>query len=199
MWAKTRQVSPVRPVGRTYHSDYATRVRALTSEIRESCPNPTDLDVLAAFISKNLPEDKLAACMTEFDIRSAANREKDKFSRALAAQFSLFVTSQDDDVTMPYGRYIRNFSRDSRSPLMTSVGQDMRVTTSMSNSEAIGMRRTAMRSFTTSGSYRTTAGFHDNRKLVLVNQQDIHPRPIEAKISVPDTSPGGFTKIATDI
>ena len=88
----------MRPVGRTYHSDYATRVRALTSEIRESCLNPTDLDILAAFISKNSPEDKLAACMTEFCIRSAANREKDKFSRALAAQFSLFVASQDDDV-----------------------------------------------------------------------------------------------------
>ena len=43
-----------------------------------------------------------------------------------------------------------------------------------------------------------TCEWHD-RKLVLVNQTETHPRPAQTVIPVPDTGPGEFTKIATDI
>jgi hypothetical protein len=39
----------------------------------------------------------------------------------------------------------------------------------------------------------------ENRRLALVNQADIHPRPVQAIIPLPDTRPGEQIKIATDI
>lgn len=174
--------------------------RAVTSEIRESFPNPIDLDVLAAFISKNLSEDKLAACMADFGIPSGVEQDKDKFCRALAAQFSLFVTSQDDDVDNA----------------VWEIYQKLLAEQPISADDISGPRYAGDDVYVEFGGHRHEADCYEivhhewklqnsgrvpwhNRKLVLVNQQDIHPRPIEAKISVPDTGPGGFTKIATDI
>ncbi len=174
--------------------------RPLTDEIKDSFPNPIKIDELAAFIAKNLNDSKLPACMAEFGIPTGAAQEKDKFSHALAAQFSLFVTSQDDDVddaiwemyqTLLEGQPI--CAEDISGPRY--AGDDVYV-------EFGGKRHDA-------DCYEIVC--HEwklqnrgkvpwrNRRLVLVNQADIHPRPIDTVIPVPDTDPGEFTKIAADI
>ena len=83
--------------------------RSLTAEIKSSFPNPINLDGLAAFIDRNLPNNKLAACMAEFGIPSGAEQDKTNFAHALAAQFSLFVTTPADDIDNAVGRCIRRF------------------------------------------------------------------------------------------
>lgn len=174
--------------------------RPLTSEIKESFPNPIDLDGLAAFISKNLSEDKLAACMTEFGIPSATTREKDKFARALAVQFGLFVTSSEDDVdNAVWGIY-----------------QTLLAGQPISADDVSGPRNPGDDVYVEfEGRYHAADCYEiihhewklqnrgkipwENRRLVLVNQADIHPRPVQTIIPIPDARPGEHIKIATDI
>ena len=174
--------------------------RPLIPEIKESFPNPINLDGLAAFIDKNLPANKLAACMAEFGIPSGAQLDKAKFAHALAAQFSLFVTTPGDDVdnavwemyqTLLAGQPIS--ADDISGPRY--AGDDVMVEFGGRRHEAdcyeIIHHEWKLQN-------RGTCEWHD-RKLVLVNQTEIHPRPIKTVIPVPDTRPGEFTKIATDI
>lgn len=138
--------------------------------------------------------------MTEFGIPSAANREKDKFSRALAAQFSLFVTSQDDDVDNA----------------VWEIYQTLLEGQPISADDISGPRYASDDVYVEFGGNRHEADCYEivhhewklqnrgrvpwhNRKLVLVNQADIHPRPVQAIIPLPDARPGEQIKIATDI
>lgn len=174
--------------------------RSLTAEIKNSFPNPINLDELATFIDRNLPANKLAACMAEFGIPSGAEQDKAKFAHVLAAQFSLFVTTPGDDVdnavwemyqTLLAGQPIS--ADDISSPRY--AGDDVLV-------EFVGRRHEAdcyeIIHHEWKLQNRGTCEWHD-RKLVLVNQAEIHPRPLKTVIPVLDTGPGEFTKIATDI
>ena len=174
--------------------------RPLILEIKESFPNPINLDGLAAFIDKNLPANKLTACMAEFGIPSVAEQDKAKFAHALAAQFSLFVTTPGDDVddavwemyqTLLAGQPIS--ADDISGPRY--AGDDVLVEFGGRRHEAdcyeIIHHEWKLQN-------RGTREWH-GRKLVLVNQAEIHPRPVQTVIPVPDTGPGEFTKIATDI
>lgn len=174
--------------------------RSLTAEIKNSFPNPINLDGLAAFIDRNLPTNKLAACMAEFGIPSGAEQDKTNFAHALAAQFSLFVTTPADDVdnavwemyqTLLVGQPIS--ADDISGPRY--AGDDVLVEFGGRRHEAdcyeIIHHEWKLQN-------RGTREWHD-RKLVLVNQAEIHPRPLKTVIPVPDTRPGEFTKIATDI
>lgn len=174
--------------------------RSLTAEIKNSFPNPINLDGLAAFIDRNLPINKLAACMAEFGIPSGAEQDKTKFAHALAAQFGLFVTTPGDDVdnavweryqTLLVGQPIS--TDDISGPRY--AGDDVLVEFGGRRHEAdcyeIIHHEWKLQN-------RGTREWHD-RKLVLVNQVEIHPRPLKTVIPVQDTRPGEFTKIATDI
>lgn len=174
--------------------------RSLTAEIKNSFPNPINLDGLATFIDRNLPANKLAACMAEFEIPSGAEQDKAKFAHVLAAQFSLFVTTPGDDVdnavwemyqTLLAGQTIS--ADDISSPRY--AGDDVLVEFGGRRHEAdcyeIIHHEWKLQN-------RGTCEWHD-RKLVLVNQAEIHPRPLKTVIPVLDTGPSEFTKIATDI
>lgn len=172
----------------------------LTDEIKKSFPNRIKLDKLAAFIAKDLSDSKLPACMAEFGIPAGAVQDKDKFCRALAAQFSLFVTSQDDDVN----------------DAIWEMYQTLLEGQPISAEDISGPRYAGDDVYVEFGDKQHEADCYEilhhewklqnrgkipwrNRRLVLVNQSDIHPRPIQTVIQVPDTDPGEFTKIATNI
>lgn len=174
--------------------------QSLIPEIKESFPNPIDLEELTAFISKNLSDSKLLSCMAEFGIPSGAAQNKDKFSRALAAQFSLFVTSQDDDVddavwemyqTLLAGQPIS--ADDISGPRY--AGDEVYVEFEGKQQEA-----DCYEIVHHEWKLQNCGKVHwKNRRLVLVNQAEIHPRPVDTIVLVPDTAPGEFIKIATDI
>lgn len=174
--------------------------RSLTPDVKSSFPNPIDLDGLAAFISKNLSEDKLAACMTEFGIPSAANREKDKFSQALAVQFSMFVTSSEDDVDNAVWEIYQKLlegqpisADDISGP--RNPGDDVYVELE-GRRYAVDCYETIHHEWKLQNRGKIP---WKNRRLALVNQADIHPRPVQAIIPLPDARPGEQIKIATDI
>jgi hypothetical protein len=172
--------------------------RSLTPDVKSSFPNPINLDGLAAFISKNLSEDRLAACMTEFGIPSAATREKDKFARALAVQFSMFVTSPEDDVDNAVcGIYQKLLAGQPIS------ADDVRGPRTPGDDVYVGLE----------GRHHAADCYEiihhewklqncgkipwENRRLVLVNQADIHPRPVQAIIPLSDARPGEQIKIGS--
>lgn len=174
--------------------------RPLIPEIKESFPNPINLDGLAAFIDKNLPANKLTACMAGFGIPSGAEQDKAKFAHALAAQFSLFVTTPGDDFDNAVWEMYQTLL----------AGQPI------SADDISGPRYAGDEVLVEFGGRRHEADCYEivhhkwklqnrgtrewrGRKLVLVNQAEIHPRPVKTVIPVPDTGPGEFTKIATDI
>jgi hypothetical protein len=174
--------------------------RTLTPEIKRSFPNPINIEELSAFIDKNLLSNKLAACMVEFGIPSGVAQEKDKFSHALAEQFSLFVTSADNEVidnvwefyqTLLSGQQI---SIDDISGPRYS-GDDVYVEYRDKDHKAdcyeIVRHTWKMQN-------RGTQVWHD-RKLVLVNQDEIHPRPESPIIPIPDTKRNEFAKVAVDV
>lgn len=174
--------------------------RPLIPEIKESFPNPINLDELAAFIDRNLPANKLADCMAKFGIPSGAEQDKTNFAHALAAQFSRFVTTPVDDVDNVVWEFYQSLlvgqlisADDISGPRY--AGDDVLVEFGGRRHEAdcyeIIHHEWKLQN-------RGTREWHD-RKLVLVNQVEIHPRPLKTVIPVQDTRPGEFTKIATDI
>lgn len=174
--------------------------RQLTSEIKESFPNPIDIDVLAAFVSKNLSVNKLAGCMTEFGIPSESVTDKDKFCRALAIQFNLFVTTEGDDVPNSVGQVYQTLlngreitQEDLRGPRYK--GDDVYVDNRKKSHNADCYETIHHEwNLQNRGSQEW-----QRRALVLVNQAEIHPRPVRTIIPIPDTRPGESADIATDI
>lgn len=174
--------------------------RPLTAKIKNSFPSPINIDGIVAFIDENLSANKVAACMVEFGIPSGAEQDKAKFAQALAVQFSLFVTTPGDDVDNKVWEWYQlllagqSISADDISG-PRYAGDDVLV-------EFDGRRHEAdcyeIIHHEWKLQNRGTREWH-NRKLVMVNQAEIHPRPVQTVVPVPDTGPGKFIKIATNI
>lgn len=174
--------------------------RSLTPEIKASFQNHVRLDDLTGFISRNMKRDSFAQCMEEFGVPSDAAQDLEKFARALAIQFNLFVNTDGDDVHNSVWEIYRALlegheitQEELSGPRY--AGDDVLVEFGGRRHEAdcyeIIHHEWKLQN-------RGTREWH-GRKLVLVNQAEIHPRPVQTVIPVPDTGPGEFTKIATDI
>lgn len=174
--------------------------RPLSPEIKESFPDPINLEGLTAFINDKVDTNRVQACMASFGIPDDAKVRQTEFARALAVQFSQFVRSDEDDVgnnvweiyqTLLRGEIIT--ADDIRGPRY--AGDDAFVEL---NGRSIQTNCYEIIHHEWKLQNCGTCEWHD-RKLVLVNQTEIHPRPAQTVIPVPDTGPGEFTKIATDI
>lgn len=174
--------------------------RPLSPKIKESFPKPFRIDSLAAFISENLNDRKLSACMIKFGIPSEAEQDKEKFAYALAKQFSLFVESTDDEVNDAiWDIYKALLAENSISKNVISgpryPGDDVYVENGDRRYEAdcyeVVHHKWRLQN-------RGTQEWH-KRTMVLVNGDEINPKPFKTSIPVPDTLPSGFTIITTDI
>jgi hypothetical protein len=174
--------------------------RPLTQEIKESFPDPIQLDNLAGFISRNMKRDSLVQCMKDFGVPTGEKQDLERFSRALAVQFSLFVTKEDEDVPNSVCEFYRDLLKgceitqeDLRGPRYK--GDDVYVDDRNKLHDAecyeIIHHKWHLQNY---GSQE----WH-GRTLVLMNQADIHPRPVQVRIPIQDTRPGEFVDIATDI
>jgi hypothetical protein len=174
--------------------------RSLTPEIKASFQNHVRLDDLTGFISRNMKRDSFAQCMEEFGVPSDAAQDLEKFARALAIQFNLFVNTDGDDVHNSVWEIYRALLE----------GHEI------TQEELRGPRYKGDDVYVDDGNRKHIADCYEivhhewrlqnhgnvewkNRRLVLVNQADIHPRPVKTVIPIQDTEPGEFTKIATDI
>ena len=174
--------------------------RSLTPEIKASFQNHVRLDDLTGFISQNMKRDSFAQCMEEFGVPSDAAQDLEKFARALAMQFNLFVNTEDDDVPDSVWQVYQTLLKGSE-----ITQEDLR-----------GARYKGDDVYVDIGNRKHIADCYEivhhewrlqnrgevpwrNRRLVLMNQAEIHPRPVQTIIPIQDTDPGEFTKIATNI
>lgn len=174
--------------------------RPLSPEIKESFPDPINLEGLTAFINDKVDTNRIQTCMASFGIPDNAKVRQTEFARALAVQFSQFVRSDEDDVENNVWEIYQTLLR---GEIITA--DDIRGPRYAGDDAFVELNGRSIQT----NCYETihhewklqncgTCEWHD-RKLVLVNQTEIHPRPAQTVIPVPDTGPGEFTKIATDI
>ncbi|WP_329886781.1 NBR1-Ig-like domain-containing protein [Pseudoramibacter sp. HA2172] len=174
--------------------------QAITPDIKQKFPNPIDLEGLAKYIEANLNMDTFEACMARFGIPIGVIADREKFARALAIQFSRFITEDQEDVDIDvWGTYqsLLNGEQvkasDIKGPLYQ--GDDVLVEFEGRTHDA-DCYELIHHEWKMQNCGKVA---WQNRQLVLMNQGEIHPRPILTVISIPDTAPGGFAKIATDI
>ena len=174
--------------------------RPLTQEIKESFPDPIHLDNLAGYISQNMKQGCLQQCMEEFGVPTGEEQDLEKFSRALAIQFSLFVKAKDDELPSSVWDVYQNLLKgyeikqeDLRGPRYK--GDEVYVEDRDKYHEA-GCYEIIHHKWKIHNS--GLQQWH-GRNLVMVNQDEIHPRPVKTVIPIPDTQPGEIIEITTDI
>jgi hypothetical protein len=174
--------------------------KSLSPEIKDSFPNPIYLDNLTSFIAHNMKQGSLVQCMEQFGVPSDAEQDLEKFSRSLAIQFSQFVNRDVDDVHNSVWEIYQALLKgneitqeDLRGPRYK--GDDVYVDARNRKHEAdcyeIIHHEWKIQN-------RGSIPWR-NRKLVMVNQADIHPRPVKKVIPLQDIEPNEFINIATDI
>ena len=174
--------------------------RPLSPEIKESFPDPINLEGLTAFINDKVDTNQIQACMASFGIPDDAEVRQTEFARALAVQFSQFVRSDEDDVENNVWEIYQTLLRgeiitadDIRGPRY--AGDDAFVELNGRSIQA-NCYETIHHEWQIQNSGRVP--WHD-RKLVLMNGKEIRPRPVDEVVPLPDTAPGDHIKIATDI
>ena len=192
---RLRQTNEYLETERRYSID-----RAISPEIKKTFPNPINIDGLTEYIEEHLRADKIKACMETFGIPSGATVDKSKLARSLAIQFSCFITTVGDDVDNA----------------VWEIYQTLLAGQPISRKDISGPRYSGDDFIVEYGNKRHEADCYENvhhewrlkncgshswhgRKLVLLNQNEICPRPHDAVIQVPDTEPGEFIKITTNI
>jgi hypothetical protein len=174
--------------------------RPLTDKLKESFPDPINMDALTEYIEKNLNREKLRACMENFGIPTEAVIDKKKFAQALAIQFSKFVRSVsdnvDDSVSVLYQGFLRGESVPSESLSGPKYKGDDVLVDIEDRSYKADCYQIIHHVWTIQN--RGNKEWH-GRRLVLINGDKIRPRPDKISIPVPDTAPGEYIKIATDI
>ncbi len=174
--------------------------RSLSSDIKESFPDPIDLEGLTDFIDDKMDANQVQACMASFGVPNDAEVRQAEFARALAVQFNQFVRSDEDDVenniwgiyqTLLRGETIT--ADDIRGPRY--AGDDAFVELNGRSIQA-NCYETIHHEWRIQNNGRIH--WHD-RKLVLTNGNEIRPRPVNEVVPIPDTDPGDYIKIATDI
>lgn len=174
--------------------------KSLSPEIKGSFPNPVYLDNLTSFISHNMKQGSLAQCMEQFGVPSDVEQDLEKFSRSLAIQFSRFVNIDVDDVHNSVWEIYQALLKGNE-----ITQEDLRGSRYKGDDVYVDERNKMHEAdcyeiihhewkIQNRGSIPWR-----NRKLVMVNQADIHPRPVKKVIPLQDTNPNEFINIATDI
>jgi hypothetical protein len=174
--------------------------RALTEDIKASFPNPINLDGLTRFISDSLDSSKLASCMSDFGFPIGEEVDKDKFAKALSAQFGRFVVSAESDIS-------NNVWQIYQSLLNGEEINPKDIKGSRYFGDAAGVftenKRIAANCYENlrcewSIQNRGNKEWH-GRKLVLVNADELYLEIMQTVIPIPDTRPNETIRIATDI
>lgn len=174
--------------------------KSLSPEIKGSFPNPVYLDNLTSFISHNMKQGSLAQCMEQFGVPSDVEQDLEKFSRSLAIQFSRFMDIDVDDVHNSVWEIYQALLKGNE-----ITQEDLRGSRYKGDDVYVDERNKMHEAdcyeiihhewkIQNRGSIPWR-----NRKLVMVNQADIHPRPVKKVIPLQDTNPNEFINIATDI
>lgn len=173
--------------------------RVLTDEIKSSFTSPINIDGLACFISENLDSNKLLSCMAEFGIPAGTEENKDKFARALSVQFSHFVIRPEADISNDVWQIYQSLlNGEEINP--KDISRPMYAGDSVAVYSKNLIKLNCYEHFHHEWKIQNRGKQEwQERKLVLVNQDEIRPEILRAVISIPYTRPNETIKITTDI
>ena len=171
----------------------------MSEAMKASFPNPINLDELMHFISDNMDPNKLSSCMAAFGIPVGYEKNKDKFVKAIAIQFSRFVINAELDISNDVWEIYESLlngeeisSQDIRGPRYAG---DVAVVFSKKNIESNCYEQIHCEWEIQNQGKIEWRG----RKLVFMNQDEIDLEILQRIIPIPDTKTNKTIKIGTDI
>lgn len=179
-----------------------TSHRRLTDPMKESFPAELAPE-LAEYLSSGVSDEQLRTALTEIGITISTEADVRIYGLALYDQFQLFVRSDDPSVEdIVAKRYMERLEEAGETNLPDSVpGKyiDDRIGVFQSAKGSV-YEIDCEQSFRHEWMIRNAGKTPwKNRRLRMINQADIRPRPAQEEIIIPDTLPGETVKVSVEI
>lgn len=179
-----------------------TNHRRLTDTMKKSFPTPLDRG-LAVYLSEGVSDEQLRKALTELGITISTEANVQIYGLALYDQFQLFIESDDPKVEdIVAKRYIERLKEAGIEELPdASAGKylDDRMAV-FKSAKGFVYEIDCEESFRHEWMIRNAGKVTwRSRKLKMINQADVRPRPVEEEIIIPDTPPGETVKVSVEI
>lgn len=191
-------------VSTTSDKDYQKKLyndsKSLTQNLKDSFPNPINIDGLVAFFRDNIERIKLREVMTGFAIPLSVEPDETLLAKALATQMQLLIQSDNSDVddivatefqrllcepdTKPLQQRTPLYPGDSAWVLEYKPHRSYAVYCYDKFQHAWMIRNNGSQTWR-------------GRKFVFANCNEVRPRADVNSIDIPDTPPGKDIKITT--
>ena len=179
-----------------------TNHRRLTDTMKKSFPTPLDRG-LADYLSEGVSDEQLRKALTELGITISTEANVQIYGLALYDQFQLFIESDDPKVEdIVAKRYMERLKEAGIEELPdASAGKylDDRMAV-FKSAKGFVYEIDCEESFRHEWMIRNAGKVTwRSRKLKMINQADVRPRPVEEEIIIPDTPPGETVKVSVEI
>ena len=179
-----------------------TKHRQLTEAMKKSFPIPLDRG-LADYFSENVSDEQLRKALTELGITISTEANTKIYGQALYDQFQLFVESEEcnveDIVATRYMERLKESGIDDFSDATVGKYLDDRIAV-FKSAKGFVHEINCEKSLKHEWVIRNAGKIPwKNRKLIMTNQADVRPRPVQAEVAIPETEPGGIVKISVEI
>lgn len=175
--------------------------KPLTKNIKRTFPIPFMNQELATFFENRITVEKVRDLMTAFAIPLSVEANKEILSKVLSEQFSLFITSGNDNVAdivaLEYQKYLAEPSFESKQRLAPLYPDDSAYVLDFlpQRSYSVSIYEKFQHTWVIRNTGKQT---WRGRKLVFANHTEVRPRADKNFIDIPDTLPGKDVKITTD-
>ena len=179
-----------------------TNHRRLTDTMKKSFPTPLDKG-LAEYLSEDVSDEQLIKALTEIGITISTEANVKIYGLALYDQFQLFIESDDpkveDIVAKRYMERLKESGIDDFSDATAGKYLDDRIAV-FKSAKGYVYEINCEKSFKHEWVIRNAGKIlWKNRKLIMTNQADVRPRPVQAEVAIPETEPGGTVKVSVEI
>ncbi|MBQ6025981.1 MAG: hypothetical protein IJL20_10275 [Lachnospiraceae bacterium] len=179
-----------------------TNHRRLTDTMKKSFPAPLDKG-LAEYLSEDVSDEQLRKALTELGITISTEANVQIYGLALYDQFQLFIDSNDpkveDIVAKRYMERLKEAGVEESPDVSVGKYVDDRMAV-FKSARGFVYEINCEESFKHEWMIRNAGKIPwKNRKLKMINQADVRPRPAEEEIIVPDTAPGDIAKVSVEI
>lgn len=179
-----------------------TNHRRLTETMKKSFPTPLDKG-LAEYLSEDVSDEQLRKALTELGITISTEANVQIYGLALYDQFQLFIDSDDpkveDIVAKRYMERLKESGVEESPDISVGNYVDDRMAV-FKSAKGFVYEINCEESFRHEWMIRNAGKIPwINRRLKMINQADVRPRPVEEEIVIPDTMPGGTAKVSVEI
>ena len=152
---------------------------------------------------KSVSDEQLRKALTELGITISTEANIKIYGQALYDQFQLFVESEEcnveDIVATRYMERLKESGIDDSSDATAGKYLDDRIAV-FKSAKGFVYEINCEKSLKHEWVIRNAGKIlWKNRKLIMTNQADVRPRPVQAEVAIPETEPGGIVKVSVEI